>query len=474
MIIRDAIDGLDERLDHSSAIKRNLKKVFPDHWSFLLGEVALYAFVLLVLTGTFLTFFYVASPEHVVYDGPYEPWRGEVVSAAFDSVMRISFEVRAGLVMRQTHHWAALLFMGAIVAHLLRVFFTGAFRKPREISWLLGVGLLIAGIGAGFSGYSLPDDLLSGTGLRIAYSATLSIPLIGTWMAFLLFGGPFPSEELLPRLFVLHVMIVPAILAALLAGHLGIVWMQTHTQFRGPGKKEDTVTGTPVWPKFAMKSVGLAFMTFAVLTALGGLVQINPVWLYGPYVPYTAASPAQPDFYVGWLEGLLRLWPNWTFTIGDHTIGELFLPAVVVPGIIFTTLALWPFIEARITGDRATHHFAQTPREAPMRSAVGAYGFTLMIVLTLAGSNDVLAKYLDVEVDTLNEVLKVLAIVLPFVVAAITFVITRDLGRRNPHPVAHPGRARVTRNAAGGFDATEDEPGAETVGVGAGREERRG
>jgi quinol---cytochrome-c reductase cytochrome b subunit len=457
VIIRRAVDGLDERLDATSFLKRNLRKVFPDHWSFMLGEVALYSFTLLLLTGIFLSFFYVASPESTTYLGPYAPLHGATVSQAYASVLRITFDVRAGLVMRQTHHWAALVFMAALVAHVVRVFFTGAFRKPRELSWLVGVGLLISGIGAGFTGYSLPDDLLSGTGLRIIYSAVLSIPLVGTWLAFLFFGGEFPSPELLPRIFVMHILLIPLLIMALLGSHLAMVWHQTHTQFRGPGRTEDTVTGTPVWPRFAMKGVGLAFATFAVLTLLGGLFQINPVWFYGPFVPYTAPSPAQPDFYVGWLEGLLRLWPNWEFHLFGHTIGELFLPAVVVPGIIFTLLAIWPFLEARRRHDTALHHWAQRPREEPMRSGIGAGGITFFIVLMLAGSNDVLAKFLQIEVDTLNTVLKVCVFVLPVVVGAIVFVVCRDLKRRDPHPVGAPTRVTFRRTASGGFEEEHDE-----------------
>ena len=253
MIIRRLVDGIDERLDGTSFIKRNLRKVFPDHWSFMLGELALYSFALLLLTGTFLSLFFVASPAETTYEGPYEPLLGQTVSLAYESVLRISFEVRAGLVMRQTHHWAALVFVASMTAHLVRVFFTGAFRKPRELSWLIGVTLLTAGIGGGFTGYSLPDDLLSGTGLRIIYSATLSIPVVGTWLAYLLFGGEFPAPELLPRLFVMHILLIPALIAGFLSAHLALVWHQTHTQYRPKGTAEETVTGTPVWPKFAMK-----------------------------------------------------------------------------------------------------------------------------------------------------------------------------------------------------------------------------
>ena len=465
MMVRRAIEGLDERLDGSSFVARNLKKVFPDHWSFMLGELALYSFVLLILTGTFLAFFYVASPELTVYQGPYEPLQGRSVSLAYDSVLRLSFEVRAGLVMRQTHHWSALVFMASIVAHMIRVFFTGAFRKPRELSWLIGVGLVVAGIMAGFTGYSLPDDLLSGVGLRIAYSIAQSIPFVGSWLANMFFGGEFPGTALLPRLFTLHIFVIPLVILGMISVHLGVVWHQTHTQFKAPGRTNETVTGTPVWPKFAVKSVGLAFVTFAILTLLGGLFQINPVWFYGPYVPYSGPSPSQPDWYAGWLEGLLRLWPNWEFTVFGVTIGELFLPAIVVPGILFTLLATWPFLEARFSKDREWHNFAQHPREAPLRTALGASAIALMVVLFLAGSNDVLAKYLQIEVDTFNSVLKVSAFLLPVIAGMITFVVCRDLRDRPRGPVDRPGTMTVRRTEDGGFEevhepATHDEAAA--------------
>jgi ubiquinol-cytochrome c reductase cytochrome b subunit len=458
VIVKRLVEGLDDRLDGSSFISRNLKKVFPDHWSFMLGELALYSFVLLILTGTFLAFFYVASPDQITYSGPYVPLQGQSVSLAYNSVMRITFEVRAGLVMRQTHHWAALLFMAAIVVHLIRVFFTGAYRKPRELSWVLGVGLIVSGIGAGFTGYSLPDDLLSGVGLRIAYSIVQSIPFVGNWIANMFFGGEFPGTSLLPRLLALHIFIIPLAILMQMSVHLGVVWHQTHTQFRGPGRSEETVTGTPVWPKFALKSVGLGFVSFGVLTLLGGLFQINPVWFFGPYVPYSGPSPSQPDWYAGWLEGLLRLWPNWEFRIGGVTIGELFLPGIVVPGIMFTLLAFWPFLEARVSKDHGWHNFAQKPREAPVRSALGAAAIALMVVLFLAGSNDVLAKYLQIEVDTFNTVLQVLLFVAPVVVGGFTFLLCRDLRERPRHPVSRPGKMTVRRTGEGGFEEIDDEP----------------
>src|SRR5438876_6672023 len=231
MAAEPMLTWIDERLGLAAWARAGLRKVFPDHWSFLLGEVALFCLVVLVLTGVFLTLFYVPDATSVTYSGPWAPLRGQSVSAAFDSVMRLSFEIRSGLVMRQIHHWAALVFLAAIVVHLCRVFFTGAFRRPREINWIVGVTLLLLAMGNGFTGYSLPDDLLSGTGLRIAYSIVLSIPVAGEWLAFLIFGGEFPTKEIVSRLFVIHVLIIPVAIAVLLTVHLAILVRQKHTQF---------------------------------------------------------------------------------------------------------------------------------------------------------------------------------------------------------------------------------------------------
>ena len=314
---------IDERLGAAHWARKGLRKVFPDHWSFLLGEIALFCFIILLLTGIYLTLFYRPDAAPVIYEGPYEPLRGREMSAAYESVLRLSYEVRAGLVMRQIHHWAALVFVAAIVVHMVRVFFTGAFRKPREINWMVGVTLLVLAIGMGFTGYSLPDDLLSGTGLRIAYSAVISIPFVGPYLGFLVFGGEFPTEGVISRLFVLHVMLLPAVLIALIGAHLGILWRQKHTQFAGKGRTEGNVVGKSFWPQQFFKSFGLMLLTGAALALLGGLVQINAVWNYGPFDASAVSAPSQPDWYVGWLEGAIRLFPAFEPTIFGVTIPSM-------------------------------------------------------------------------------------------------------------------------------------------------------
>src|SRR6266511_3154162 len=275
--------GLDERLQAAGLLRRTFNKVFPDHWSFLLGEIALYSFIVLLLTGTFLALFFDPSMEEVPYNGSYTPLRGIMMSRAYATSLDISFDVRGGLIMRQMHHWAALLFMAAIVVHMMRIFFTGAFRKPRELNWIIGLSLFWLGFTEGFAGYSLPDDALSGTGLRIANAIVQSIPLIGTWTATSLFGGEFPGMAIVPRLYILHVFLLPGIILALIVVHLGLLVKQKHTQWPGPGRTEHNVVGIRMFPGFALKSGGFFMLVFAVTAFLGGLFQINPIWLFGPY-----------------------------------------------------------------------------------------------------------------------------------------------------------------------------------------------
>ncbi|MDQ3574416.1 MAG: cytochrome b, partial [Actinomycetota bacterium] len=293
----------DDRLGVSRFARTALRKVFPDHWSFMLGELAMYCFVVLVVTGVFLSFFFDASLGEVVYHGKYGPLQGVEMSEAYRSVIELSWDVRAGLVMRQIHHWAALLFVAALITHLCRVFFTGAFRKPRELNWMIGVTLLVLAIANGFTGYSLPDDLLSGTGLHIMYAIVLSIPVLGEWLAALIFGGEFPAHDIIGRLYVMHILLVPAAITGLLGAHLAILWRQKHTQFPGPGRTERNVVGSHLWPTYTARSMALFCLVLAVLAALAGLAQINPVWLYGPFRPASVSTAAQPDWYLGWIEG---------------------------------------------------------------------------------------------------------------------------------------------------------------------------
>lgn len=418
---------IDDRLRLAEGSKKYLRKPFPAHWTYLVGEVALFSLVVLLFTGTFLALFYTPDSRLVMYDGPYLPLQGREISAAYDSVLRLSFEVRAGLLMRQIHHWAALVFVAAIVVHMLRVFFTGAFRKPRELNWVIGMTLLLLAFGAGFTGYSLPDDLLSGTGLRIGYSALLSVPFVGPLIGFIGLGGEFPGTDALGRLHIAHVMLIPAGLLALVGAHMAILIRQKHTQKPSKTATEDNVVGHALFPSQTMTSLSLFAFTIAVLSLLGGLFEINAVWLFGPYEPFQVFAPAQPDWYMGWLEGLLRLWPGWEFTIVGVTIPAIFIPSVVIPGAIFTIVYAWPWIDKRLTGDDRETHLADRPRDAPIRTAIGVAGLTFLIVIFVAGSNDVIASDTATGLQTITNLLRVAVFVLPPIAGWIAYRVAARL-----------------------------------------------
>ena len=390
-MIRAVVRAIDRRTGSAPLLRRALRYVFPDHWSFLLGEVALYTFIVLVVTGVYLAFFFDPSTAPTHYHGAYGPLAGQQMSQAYKSVVDLSFSVKAGLLMRQTHHWAADVFIAAIVLHLIRVFFTGAFRKPRELTYLIGLAVLGLALLEGFLGYSLVDDLLSGMGLAIAYSVVLSIPVVGANIASLLWGGPFPGAPAFwSRLYIAHVLIFPVLIGGLLAMHLALVAARHHTQFRSsPRQSERRVVGLPAFPAQAPRSLALLFAVVGVLFLLGGLVQINPIWLWGPFHVGASTNGAQPDWYLGWLIGALRLVPGWDLVIGHRTVvPNPFWGGILFPAVVFGTLAVWPFAERWISGDRETHNLLERPRTNPWRTAFGVALISWVFLIFLAGSAD--------------------------------------------------------------------------------------
>jgi ubiquinol-cytochrome c reductase cytochrome b subunit len=414
-------DAIDSRYHPSGAVRRQLNKVFPTHWSFLLGEIALYSFIVLLLTGVWLTLFFDPSMAEVTYNGVYQPLRGVQMSRAYETALDISFEVRGGLFMRQVHHWAALMFAAAIMVHLARIFFTGAFRRPREANWVIGTLLLILAMFEGFFGYSLPDDLLSGTGIRAALSGiTMSIPVIGTWMHWTLFGGDFPGDILIPRLYAIHILLLPGIILALIGMHLALVWFQKHTQFPGPGRTETNVVGVRVMPVFAVKSGAFFAVTVGILGLMGGLLQINPIWELGPYKPSQISAGSQPDFYMMWTDGLIRIFPPWEFYPFGHTIPQPLWIALIM-GLVFVLLGAYPFLEKRFTKDNAHHNLLQRPRDVPVRTALGAMAISFYILLTFACMNDIIALKFHISLNATTWIGRIGMVVLPPIVYFITY-----------------------------------------------------
>src|SRR5271170_2972159 len=444
------VGELDDRLGVAKGGRVFLDKIFPDHWSFMLGEISLYSFVVLLATGVFLSLYFVPSTQQVVYHGSYKPLDGQWVSEAFRSTVNISFDVRGGLLIRQMHHWAADIFTGSIIVHMARIFFTGAFRKPRELNWLIGITMLILAILEGFIGYSLPDDLISGTGLRIGYSIAESIPIVGSYLVTFLWGGQFPgSGIIIPRFFIIHVLIIPLVLIGLLSAHLGLLVRQKHTQFRGEGRTEHNLVGSPMFPTFMAKTTGFLFMVTAATALLGAFAQINPIWQFGSYDASKISYAVQPDWYMGWLDGALRIMPSWEFAAFGHTIPfEVVLPAAVFPGIIFTLCFLWPALEKRMTGDNELHNLLDRPRDRPKRTAAGAAMLALLFVLFAASSTDVLANYFHVSLNFVLWAFRVLTFVVPVVVGFVTYGICREMqgvqgiGKRKRAVIVHRSAGR--------------------------------
>ena len=431
-----AARNMDDRYTMSSGVRRQINKVFPTHWSFMLGEIALYSFVILLLSGTYLTLFFDPSMSKVIYDGAYAPLNGVEMSRAYETALNLSFEVRGGLFIRQIHHWAALMFAVSITVHMFRIFFTGAFRKPREANWVIGCVLLLLSVAEGFMGYSLPDDLLSGVGLRIMSAIILGLPIIGTWLHWMIFNGDYPGDFIIDRLYIAHVLIIPGILLALIAAHLALVWYQKHTQFPGPGRTENNVVGVRILPVFAVKSIGFGLITFGVLALLGGIFQINAIWNLGPYNPAQVSAGSQPDIYMLWTDGAARVMPAWELYIGRYTIPAIFWVAIMLL-VLVVLLVTYPFIEQKLTGDDLHHNLLQRPRDVPVRTSLGMMAISFYFLLTISGMNDLIAYHFQISLNAMTWVGRIGLVIVPPIVYYCTYRICLGLQRSDREVLEH-------------------------------------
>ncbi len=428
-MVSKALDGADIRYHAARPLRTQLNKVFPTHWSFMLGEAAMYSFLVLLLSGVYLTLFFDASMGETVYQGVFTPLRGVPMSRAFASTLNISFEVRGGLLIRQIHHWAALIFLASMMLHMMRVFFTGGFRKPREANWVIGVLLLVLGMAEGFLGYSLPDDLLSGTGLRAVSAFIFSIPVIGTWTHWLVFGGDYPGDIVIGRFYSLHILLIPGILLALIGLHVALVWFQKHTQFPGPRATENNVVGIRILPTFAAKGGGFFAVVFGLIAAMAGLFQINPVWNLGPYNPAQVSAGVQPDFYMGFLDGMVRIWPAWEIRniFGHYMIPAVFFPAILGATVFMILVIAYPWIETAFTKDKAIHNLLQRPRDVPVRTGLGSAFLAFYILNLMNGANDLFALKLDISLNVLTWVGRIGSIIFPVIAYIVAYRICLGL-----------------------------------------------
>ncbi|MER7465619.1 cytochrome bc complex cytochrome b subunit [Streptomyces sp. NPDC097981] len=451
-------DWADGRLGIYSLAKANMRKIFPDHWSFMLGEICLYSFIIIILTGVYLTLFFHPSMNEVVYHGSYVPMQGVQMSEAFASTLDISFDVRGGLLIRQIHHWAALIFVAGMVVHMMRVFFTGAFRKPREVNWIFGFLLLVLGMFTGFTGYSLPDDLLSGTGVRFMEGAILSMPVIGTYLSFFLFGGEFPGGDFVSRFYSIHILLLPGIMMGLLVAHLILVFYHKHTQFAGPGKTNNNVVGMPLLPVYMAKAGGFFFLVFGVIAAIAAIASINPIWAIGPYRPDHVSTGAQPDWYMGMPEGLIRAMPGWEINLWGHTLVlGVFIPLMLFP-LVLGSIAVWPFIESWVTGDKREHHILDRPRNVPTRTAFGVAWIAEYIVLLIGGGNDMFAQYFHLSINNITWFVRIGFFVVPVLAFIVAKRICLGLQRRDHDKVLHGRETGIIKRLPHGEFVEVHEP----------------
>ncbi|WP_030177097.1 cytochrome b [Streptomyces sp. NRRL S-813] len=447
----------DGRLGYRRAARSARRLVFPDHWSFMLGEIALYSFVILLLTGVYLSFYFHPSSDPLVYQGSYAPLRGRLVSEAFDSTLHISFDVRGGLLLRQAHHWAALVFVAAVFVHMLRVFFTGAFRKPRELNWVFGFLLLILAMFGGLTGYDLPDDLLSGTGLQVVNGTILSIPVVGTYLSFFLFGGEFPGDDLIARFNTIHILIIPGLMVALIVGHLALAVRHRHTQYAGPGRTNTNVVGIP-FRVYAVKAGGYFFLVSGVIFFMAAVAQINPVWNYGPFRPDQVSAGSQPDWYMGVADGFLRIMPGWEIAIWGHTLAlDNFLP-LLIGVLLFLAMGAYPFLEAWVTDDDREQHLLDRPRNRPVRTALGVAWLSVYSVALVGAGNDLIATHLRVSVEGVTWTVRIGLFVVPVLAFFVTKRVALGLQRQDRDKVLHGRESGIIKRLPHGEYVEVHEP----------------
>ncbi|MDS0282080.1 cytochrome b [Haloarcula onubensis] len=437
---RQLYDWADTRLDVESA-QNFLGKAFPAEDSFLLGEVALFCFLLLVLSGVFLGFFFEPSTSDVAYDGSVQEYQGEEMPEAFVSVLHITYDVPFGMFIRRLHHWAAHLFVASIGLHMLRVFFTGSYRNPREPNWVVGTGLAALSMGAAYTGYALPFDEFAATATGIGYNLTVSVPLLGDFLGQVVFGGEFPSSATIPRLYFLHVLVIPSAIAVGLAVHMAILIRQKHTEAPREGDVEtatetvdqeddSVIVGLPAFPNQAAVSAVVFFLTAATLSSLAGFLPVHNIAEYGPNDPAGTPSLIMPDWFLMWVYGFLKLLPQWaSFTVGPvHVSGE-FIGGIVLPGLVFAAVAAWPFV------DRVPEptHFTADPLERPRQTAVGVAAVAFIMIASIAGMNNILAEQvLGTTTSVVNPWLSAALLGVPLLYGAITYYLLRDGGADTP------------------------------------------
>lgn len=384
---RSVVRWFDDRLGIAAFYRKYGRKVFPVHSTFFFGEMAMFSFVILVLTGIYLGLIYVPSNADVELNG-------QTVPQAYASVQLIESIPVADL-FRNVHHWAAHVMVASIFLHALRIYFTGTYRKPREVNWAVGIVLLGLTLMAGFVGYSLPYDSYAVTATGIGYSIARSIPWVGGVAAELFFGGAFPTLGSVPRLYTIHVFVVPALIALVMSVHLLIVVKQKHTQpgyarkLSEPGK----VLGVPLWPYQAILAGQLLLLMFGALFLLSAVVPPHPLKDFGPPGPTT--PEVKPDWYLLWIYGFLKIVPSWTeFHLLGTTFSPNFYGGLLFPTLVFGLMTFAPWIDRTNRWAIRRFEYLEPPRQTPVRLSLGIAVLGFIGTLFLAAFYDQLGMTL--------------------------------------------------------------------------------
>lgn len=453
-----------EFADRNSRVLRQAARfglVVPGRWSGLFGYIAAFSFVVVFVSGVILFLWFEPSMARVVYDGGYSPLRGVSMSEAYASTVDISFEVRGGLLIRQVHNWASLVFVAALSAHVLRLFLVGAFRGPRRWSWLVVLAVLVLGIVEAFIGHLLPDDLLSGTSLRVTEGYLLATPMVGTWLASLVFGGEFPGDDIIGRLNIVHALL-PALIVALFVINVALTYRQRTQTWRTGSRDKRAATGAAgeaVAPaSYAARMGGLLMLVAGVIVVMSATIQVNPVWLWGPAEPAQASAGSTPPWYLGFLDGAVRLMPAWDIHVFGHELTlSVIVPVMVLPAVTLGALVLYPWFEQWVTRDQRDPDTVDRPRNMPTRTGLGAAFVAFYLVLLLAGGNDTIATVMQVSVNGVTRFLQISLFVLPPLAFLVTKRVCLGLQLRDRDQVVH-GRATgvIIVTPDGGFAESHD------------------
>jgi ubiquinol-cytochrome c reductase cytochrome b subunit len=430
-----------DQLDHRIGRKAERPSLWPVGFASLISHVAIAAFIILTVTGLALTVAYRPSTNLVTYTGASELYDGQQLPHAFASVVRISEDLPGGLLLRRVHVAASHVFLLSIVFHLLRVLATGAFRRPRLGNHLVGIGLLLVALLFAYTGELMPFSLVAASSLRIFEAVIGSIPFLGEPLSNLLIGPELPSERVLIGSWVLHVFLLPGAFTVLLAWHLWLVHRRTPALERRPDVDVRTTgVGCPLWPD--------AVARFGLLTAaLAGLLLVSSVlipWadieLEGPFFAAEATNSVHPAWVLFFTTGSLRIIPAIDVVILGIRITNVLVAAVVIPGILVTMVAIYPFLERKLLGDHGEHHELDHPLDVPLRAGVVTGMTTFAAILTLGAGVDVLSFWLVAPVEGVVTAFRIALVVVPITAVVIAVTASKRRVRRRVDADAMYGR----------------------------------